>query len=146
MGGAGLPLSATFWLLVRTNRAILIGNQEVAYGQQHREGDRTQGLAITRVAENDPRLRVWPMVSGQARCAICARSGLARPHHLSRLRTHQVGSGGAEDGARTAVFIHLAPLRRRSDCRLRERANDFGRVQARTERRRYCPVPDRIWI
>ena len=39
----------------------------------------------------------------------------------------------AEDGARAAVLLHLAPLRHRSQCRLFGRARDARRVQARTE-------------
>src|SRR6516162_2413939 len=48
------------------------------------------------------------MVSCETGWPIYPGSGLAWPDYISRLRACQMGGGRAENGARTAVFLHLA--------------------------------------
>src|SRR5664279_512054 len=60
------------------------------------------------------------MVSGETRRPLRTGTDLAWPTYMAGLRTRCMGSRGADDGARTALFLHLASLFCRSQNRLLE--------------------------
>ena len=66
-----------------------------------------------------------------------AGPGFAWPDHLSWLRARQMGGRRAEDGARTALFLHLASLCRRSQNRLLEGDAHARRIQAGEDHERH---------
>src|SRR5262249_46804706 len=69
---------------------IVKSNQEVAHGRSHRKAHRTQGTGCTGLARAHGSSRVRAVVSRQARRALPAGPGVARPDHLSRLRTREM--------------------------------------------------------
>src|SRR5689334_8614602 len=93
---------------------ILTGNQEVAYEQFDRKAPVAEGAACAGVARVDGSSRIWRVVSGQARGPVPARAERARPDHLPRLRARALGGDSKRDAARATIFLHMAPLCRRS--------------------------------
>src|SRR6202167_5292945 len=101
-----------------------------------------------RIELNAPISRVWRVVSREGGRTICARPDLPWPDDLSRLRAHQVGSHGAENGARAALFVHLASsqIHRKSGLsrRLLERTDHARRIPAGENRQWYVAGADRV--
>src|SRR5206468_4029006 len=118
---------------------MLICNQEVAYDieqRPHRDEDRAERPARQGLAGADRPQGIRPMVPGEPGSAL--RSPTIHPgkNHLSRVRAPDHGGRGPEDGARAAVLLPLAPVRRGPEGGLLEGAAHAGRVQTREDARR----------
>src|SRR2546423_14219331 len=86
------------------------------------------------------------MVSRETGWPVRTGSDFARPDYLSRLRARQMGGRGAKNGARTALFLHLAPLFRRFQNRLFEVAVHPRRIQAGEDLERHTAPAHGIWL
>src|SRR5579864_2774333 len=84
------------------------------------------------------------MVWSQTEWSIRARTGLARPDYLSRLRASQLGNRSAENGTRAALLFHLASICDRSENGLLQRAFNSRRVSIAENRNRHSAYSHRI--
>src|SRR5579864_9475358 len=118
--------------------------RRLLYERSHRETPGAQGPARPGVARPHRPPRVRHLVPRKAGRPVRAGPAGGGPDHPPRLRARALEGGGAEDGARAAVQLHLASLRNRPGGRLLGRDADAGRVPPRAHRGRHAAGAHRV--
>src|ERR1700720_1467078 len=99
------------------------------YGGSYREEDRTKRPSFASLACPDGLPRIRRVVSRETGWPLRPGTEVDGSHYLSRLRAPQMGSRRREDGARAALFLHLASICHRPQSGLLKGNANARRIQ-----------------